>query len=249
MGILETVSSQTLGYAFLGGFLPVLAWFYFLMKEDYRHPEPRFVLFMAFIAGMASVPLAAILESFFRDYAYLTISGCSPYAPLCLPIITGWAIIEETLKYVLVAALVLWRREVDESIDLVIYMVTAALGFAALENMLFLIAPFASGDYLAALATGNLRFIGSTLLHIIASGAIGFALAFSHSLPKHWRSLAASLGLILAIALHTIFNFLIIPRDDTHSILNAFLFVWASAVVFFGLFEVLKYIQYRCSPR
>lgn len=249
MAGLETLTLQTLGYAFVGGFLPALLWFYILLKEDYRHPEPRALLLLAFAAGMASVPLAAVLETAFRDYAYVALPGCAPYAPLCTAIIGVWAVIEETLKYVLVALLVLWRRDVDEPIDLVIYMITAALGFAALENMLFLLLPLASGDFLAALATGNLRFVGSTVLHIIASSAIGFALAFSCGLSRAWRSSAAAAGLILAIALHAVFNFLIIPRDDSHSILSAFLFVWAGAVVLFGLFEVLKFLQRHAALR
>lgn len=245
----ETVSLTTLGYALIGGFLPVLLWFYVLLKEDYRHPEPRALLLLAFAGGMAAVPLAAVLETTFRDYAFITLPGCAPYAPLCTAIIGVWAIIEETLKYAMVATLVLWRRDVDEPIDFVIYMITAALGFAALENMLFLLLPLASGDLLAALATGNLRFVGSTVLHIIASSAIGFSLAFSCGLGRTWRSIATAAGLILAIALHAIFNFLIIPRDDSHSILSAFLFVWSGAVVLFVLFEALKFLQRHMTLR
>lgn len=245
MHLLASATFQTIGYAFIGGLMPALVWLYFLLKEDYRHPEPRAVLFMAFMAGMAAVPLAVPLESLFRNYAYTVASSCSPYLPLCLPIIMGWAVIEEVLKYGLCAALVLWRKDVDEPIDLVIYMLTAALGFAALENALFLIEPVAAHNFLSALATDNLRFVGSTLLHVIASSIIGFALALAHILPRWSRAFITATGLILAISLHTTFNFLIIPRGDTHSILSAFLFVWSGAVIFFGLFELLKYFEYR----
>lgn len=245
MHLFSSETFQTIGYAFIGGLMPALVWLYFLLKEDYRHPEPRSILFLAFLAGMIAVPIAVPLESLFRDYAYHAIGSCSPYLPLCLPIITGWAIIEEVLKYGLAAAFVLWRKDVDEPIDLVIYMLTTALGFAAVENTLFLIEPVAAHNFLSALATDNLRFVGSTLLHVIASSIIGFSLALAHTMPRISRPLIASAGLILAIALHTTFNFLIIPRGDTHSILSAFIFVWSGAVVFFGLFELLKYFEYR----
>jgi protease PrsW len=243
--LLDSSTFQTLVYACIGGLLPALVWLYFLLKEDYRHPEPRAVLVMAFVAGMIAVPLAIPLESIARNYLFSVIPSCSPYVPLCLPILTAWAVIEEVLKYALVAVLVLWRKDVDEPIDLVIYMLTAALGFAALENALFLIEPIAAKNYLAALATDNLRFVGSTLLHVIASSVIGFALALAHTLPRLMRGFVTACGLILAISLHTTFNFLIIPRGDTHSILGAFLFVWCGAVIFFGLFELLKYFEYR----
>lgn len=245
MHLFDSSTLQALGYAFIGGLMPALVWLYFLLKEDYRHPEPRAILFMAFLAGMVAVPLAVPLEALLRDFAYGSVANCSPYLPLCLPIIAGWAVVEEVLKYGLCAAFVLWRKDVDEPIDLVIYMLTAALGFAALENTLFLFAPIAAHNFLSALATDNLRFVGSTLLHVIASSIIGFSLAFAHTMPKWSRGFIGGCGLILAISLHTTFNFLIIPRGDTHSILTAFLFVWCGAVVFFGLFELLKYFEYR----
>jgi len=248
MDILASVPFGTLGYAFLGGVLPPLVWLYFLLKEDDRCPEPLPCLLIAFIAGMLAVPLALPLEALLRDYAYIAYAGCSEYAPLCGPIILGWSIIEETLKYVLAALLVLWRADVNEPIDLVIYMLTAALGFAALENVLFLIVPFASGDVLMGLQTGNLRFIGSTLLHVMASSAIGFALAFSLNFPKPLRLLCAFMGLILAIALHALFNFFIIQGDGANT-LFAFLIVWTAAVVFFALFETLRYARYRNLPK
>lgn len=132
----------------------------------------------------------------------------------------------------------------DEASDYVIYMLTVALGFAAAENMLFLLAPLLDGQLVTSLFTGNVRFLGSTLLHVIASASIGFALAFSTAKRPSVRVGAAALGLILAIALHTAFNTLII-NQGTSTTLTAFFLVWMVAVVFFAAFEVLKYFQYH----
>src|SRR6185369_9524481 len=101
-------------------------------------------------------------------------------------VIIAWSAIEETAKYALAAAFVLWRRKaVRNSLDIVATMLTVALGFAALENALFLIAPFSHGFLLQAIGLGNLRFIGSTLLHVVASSIIGFSLAFSYKASRH----------------------------------------------------------------
>ncbi|HEY0010722.1 MAG TPA: PrsW family glutamic-type intramembrane protease [Candidatus Paceibacterota bacterium] len=247
MELLQTLPLSTIGYAFLGGVLPPLVWLYFLLKEDERCPEPLPMLVIAFAAGMLAIPLALPLEALVRDFARLTYAECRGGA-LCMPIILGWSIVEETLKYGLAALLVLWRKDVNESVDLVIYMLTVALGFAALENVLFLVVPFASGEVLSGLATGNLRFIGATLLHVMASSVIGFALAFSFTYSKPVRALCAAAGLILAIALHAVFNFFIIQGDGAYT-LYAFLTVWTSAVVFFALFEALRYFRYRNLPK
>jgi RsiW-degrading membrane proteinase PrsW (M82 family) len=151
------------------------------------------------------------------------------------------------MKYVVAAVFILWRSQVDESPDYVIYMLTVALGFAACENALFLISPLAQGNFLGGVVTDNLRFVGSTLLHVMASSAIGFALAFSYKLRPAWRVLAAAGGLILAIGLHTAFNALILQSGGGDA-LTAFFLVWLVAVVFFALFEILKYFRYRDVP-
>lgn len=158
--------------------------------------------------------------------------------------VMAWAVIEETLKYLAAAAFILWRRAVNESPDYVIYMLTVALGFAAAENMLFLFGPLSDGAIANTVATGNLRFIGSTLLHVLASSAIGFALAFSATLQPMRRIAAAAFGVILAIALHAAFNALILRAGGSDT-LAAFFLVWTTAVAFFAAFEVLKYFQYR----
>ncbi len=229
----------TLGYAFLGGLLPSFIWLYFILQEDARHPEPRTMIALAFVAGMAAVPLAIPLER----YAWVSLVGS---APINLAVLTSWAFIEEVLKYAMAAAFILWRPVVDEAPDYVIYMITVALGFAAAENMLYLVAPLSSGNMASSLFTGDLRFIGSTLLHVFASASIGFALAFSHESSSAVRVTAITGGLILAIALHTAFNALmIIPGASTT--LAAIFLIWIAAVIFFATFEVLKYSQYRNS--
>lgn len=235
--MISSASPETLGYAFLGGLLPVLVWLYFLLKEDSRCPEPKPLILLAFLTGMLSVVIVLPLETI-----ALSIFGGGT------PLILAWATLEETIKYALAAVLILWRRAVNESLDLVVYMLTVALGFAALENALFLLAPFAQGLFLEGIVTNNLRFIGSTLLHVVASSAIGFALAFSFRAPKIIRTLAATVGLILAIGLHALFNFFIIEQEGAQTI-YAFFIVWIGVVVFFALFELLRYFRYRNLPK
>jgi len=190
------------------------------------------MIWLTFAFGMLAVPLVLLPERFAE----------ATLAP-GLAVWTAWAVIEEVAKYIVVAIFILPRRAVNESPDYVIYLVTIALGFAAAENALFLLEPVISGDVLVSIQTSDLRFIGSTLLHLVASASIGFALAFSYRKTPALRTLYASGGLILAVALHTAFNTLIIKGDGTTA-LSAFLLVWSAAVVFLALFEILKYFRY-----
>ncbi|MHB8660753.1 MAG: PrsW family glutamic-type intramembrane protease [Minisyncoccota bacterium] len=230
------MTSTTFGYAFLGGLLPSFIWLYFLLKEDARCPEPQQLIALAFVAGMAAVPLALPLEEYAKYHLQDNLS-----------ILTAWALIEEVLKYTMAAAFILWRSAVDEAPDYVIYMITVALGFAAAENMLFLVNPLSGGNVAVSLYTDDVRFLGSTLLHVVASAMIGFALAFSAQKNPPWRIAAAALGLILATTLHTLFNTLIM-NAGTSIMFSGFFLVWTVAIVFFAAFEVLKYFQYRNVP-
>jgi len=245
---IENIPVQTLVYAFIGGVLPVFIWLYFLLKEDDRCPEPRTIVAIAFVAGMISVLISLPLALLFREYAYTVFTTCASYLPLCAPIVIGWSVIEESAKYAVAALFVLWRKDVNEPVDFVIYMITVALGFAALENVFFLLTPFGEGNFMGGLANNNLRFIGATLLHVIASSAIGFTLALAFGRSIFVRAVAVAAGLILAVTLHAVFNFFILNGGGLETLL-AFFVVWTGLILYFALFEVLRYVRYRNLPK
>jgi len=70
-------------------------------------------------------------------------------------------------------------KYIHKPIDWPIFLITVALGFAAFENVLFLIKPLSLDQATVGLMTGQLRFLGSTLLHTVSSGMIGIALGLS----------------------------------------------------------------------
>lgn len=218
--------------ALAGGVLPALFWLWFWMREDAARPEPYRLVLLTFLSGMLVVPLALPLQKLALDL----------YAGLTLTFV--WVTIEEVLKYAAALALVLWNRAVDEPIDYVIYMIATALGFAALENALFIFNPLVDGDYANSFITGNFRFLGATLLHILASGTVGVFLAFAFYRRSSIKLLYGTLGLFMAIVLHALFNFFIM---DAHGerILSVFLFVWIGIIALFLIFEKLKLIPFR----
>jgi RsiW-degrading membrane proteinase PrsW (M82 family) len=180
--------------AFLGGVLPALLWLFFWLMEDRCEPEPKRYIFFCFLAGALVVWPIYYLERFFIEYA----TGA-----LLLLI---WAVAEEVAKFLAAYFVALRSHVFDEPLDAVVYLVTAALGFSAVENILFLLGPLSDGNTLQALLTGNLRFIGATLLHTLASATIGIAIALAYYKPLEVRRLALMGGIVLAIALHALFN-------------------------------------------
>lgn len=229
------MESTYFAIAFLAGLIPALFWVWFWLREDNRQPEPYILLAISFIAGMAVVPLALPLQKIAIDF-YV---GAN--------VILVWVIIEELLKYAAALAIVMWNKEVDEPIDMVIYMIMIALGFAALENSLFIFNPLVAGDYLNSALTGSFRFLGATLLHVLASGTIGVFLALTYYRSRIVQIISGTIGLFMAIVLHALFNFFIMDASG-ETILGVFLFVWMGVILLFLLFEKIKQLECSHNP-
>jgi RsiW-degrading membrane proteinase PrsW (M82 family) len=131
---------------------------------------------------------------------------------------------------------------------MIIYMITIALGFAALENALFIFNPLSSGDYVSSALTGSFRFLGATLLHVLASGTVGVFLALTYYKHKLAQLTAGTFGLFIAIVLHALFNFFIMNASG-ETILGVFLFVWMGVIVLFFLFEKVKQLECSHNPQ
>lgn len=224
------MSALHLTIAILGGLIPALFWLWFWLREDKARPEPKKLIVTAFIAGMLVVPLVLPLQQFALD----RFSGQN--------LLFAWVIIEEVLKYSAALLVVLWHKAVDEPIDAIIYMITIALGFAAVENALFILTPLASGNALESILTGHFRFLGATLLHVLASGTVGAAMALAFYKRSSLRILYATVGLLLAIVLHALFNASIMNTQEG-GILGVFLFVWMGIIVLLLIFEKVKMMK------
>ncbi|MBI4087979.1 PrsW family intramembrane metalloprotease [Candidatus Kaiserbacteria bacterium] len=234
------------GAAILGGVLPALAWLWFWRREDSRHPEPRRLIALAFFAGMLTVAVVIPIEQFVAPFLDTAQGAWFVTLPASTLVFIAWSAIEEVCKYLAAQWTVLRRREDDEPIDPVIYMVTVALGFAAAENTLFLLSPLAGTSLLQTVLTGDLRFVGATLLHVLASSVIGVAYGLAFYKRKSTRRRYVFFGVILAIALHGAFNFLILNTPETN-LLRTFGLVWIGLVALLGVLEFIKRIRPRWS--
>jgi len=218
--------------AFVGGIIPSLLWLWFWLKEE-ESPEPSILLIIIFIMGMISVVIVLPIEKFIETY----VSGTNYQIIL-------WAGAEEIIKYIAALVILYKTNNTNKPIDWPIYMITAALGFAALENALFMIKPFSlSGTTfamitVASLSLGQLRFLGANLLHTIASGIIGIAIGISFFMDKFKRKWFLFVGFLVAIALHSIFNFFIM--NDNGNALQAFAFLWVVTIIVMLLFEKVR---------
>ena len=219
---------KTLVLAVVGGIIPSLLWLWFWLREDKKKPEPKSVLATVFVMGVLAVICVLPVQKFIQ-----AMTG-SENLRLIL-----WASAEEIMKFLAVLVILYKSNLADEAIDWPIYLITAALGFAALENVLFLIKPLSLGETTVTLLTGHLRFLGSTLLHTVASGILGVSLGISLRVEEYKKPLYFIVGLILSITLHSVFNFFII-RNSGSDFLKVFAFLWVVTIIVMLLFEKVR---------
>jgi RsiW-degrading membrane proteinase PrsW (M82 family) len=223
---------QTLGFALLGGVIPTIIWLFFWLREDSKkHPQPRGLIVLTFVAGMISVLLVLPIENWI--YTNFVFTGTT---------LTVIAFVEEFAKYAVVALVAFHTRFLNEARDYPIFLITGGLGFAALENTLFLLEPLTQQNISLFVFTGNLRFLGATVLHVVASAIIGVSIGLAFNKPKKLRHIHAFVGLILATGLHAVFNFFIM-KATTQNVITIFGVVWVAAIIILLLFEKLKHMK------
>ncbi|UBV42805.1 PrsW family intramembrane metalloprotease [Deinococcus taeanensis] len=178
---------MTLLFSLLSSAALTFAWLWFFVRRD-RHPEPLWLLARTFAWGMLAWVIAAALET---SLGRLIISPV-PFAAALVVVLT--ALIEEGFKFV-AATTAITELSFDEPMDGLIYAVTAALGFALMENATYTLG-FGSG-------AGVWHAVLATLAHALFSAPQGYALG-----GLHWQQGRTWVvqGLILSVVLHAVFN-------------------------------------------
>lgn len=228
-------------YAFFG-VLPSIIWLLFYLRKDV-HPESNHMVLRIFFYGMLAAFPALLFELGIQsELAKLNIST---NIITILNVFIAVALVEESLKYLVVKGKVLVSSELDEPIDIMLYMIIAALGFAAVENILILFSlgpVFLIGN---AFSISVLRFVGATFLHALVSGTMGYFLALSIFEIKN-RIKYVLLGLGIAVFLHGLYNFSIIDiRDELSFLIPVLILLGLASFLTFG-FQRLKKIKSIC---
>ena len=210
------------------GLLPSFAWLIFFLKEDV-HPEPKKMISRAFIAGALVAFVAVGLQLLLRNI--LQSFQIDEYHLVSFSL---FGFIEEALKFLAAYLVVRKSRFFDEPIDAMIYMITAALGFAMVEN----IAVMSNIEILSeAFGIITLRFVGATLLHALSSGLVGYYWAKGLLGIGNWK-LEIVKGIVFATLLHMVFNYLILISKEI--IIYPIIFLTIAALFIFWDFEKIR---------
>ena len=207
---------------------------FFYYKKD-LHPEPKHMILKVFILGMLAACLASVFE--------MAVLGIFKGTSLLFVILESFlliALVEELLKFLVVKIYVFTSPELDEPLDVMLYMVISALGFAFLENIILLFAADHPYTIAGAFNFILLRSVGAIFLHTLTSGVIGYFIALSFCSVKNKKKLAGA-GFFIAILLHGFYNLGIVMFTGTlQYLIPAIIIIILAAFTTFGFIKLRK---------
>jgi RsiW-degrading membrane proteinase PrsW (M82 family) len=192
-----------------------LAW-YFYHRDSYE-PEPKLKIIKIFIIGGILVFPAALGEIGIMSLIKINTNALFHIFILSFLII---APIEELLKYYAVRRWIYNSVEFDEAMDGIVYTVAASLGFATVENVLYVIQH--------GIGTGILRAFLAVPGHALFGALMGSYLGRAKFRPDKETKLIIT-GILLAIFCHGLYDFLVLTRSSFSSmviLLLGILFLW-----------------------
>jgi RsiW-degrading membrane proteinase PrsW (M82 family) len=204
-----------------------------------ERPGPPAKVWTAFFLGAASISLLALVRAPFMS---VLTAPENPWLAQGLHSLFGVALPEETVKILVIAMVSAWRKPFTDPMDTVVYGAAAGLGFAAYENLSYLIQHADMWQSLAMLRSvltvpfhGALGIIAGAYLAIARSGtALG-----AH---RHHRDWARVISYILVLAgpvgLHAAFDFPLLTLQKNPDIDGTTRFLLGSASVLIGFSSI-----------
>ncbi|MFT6361240.1 MAG: RsiW-degrading membrane proteinase PrsW (M82 family) [Candidatus Paceibacteria bacterium] len=228
----EILTTNVLWVILLTGIIPTVLWLFFWLREDRFQPEPKGLLILTFIAGALGTFLVLPAEQAVKA---LGIIGAEK--------IFVFAAIEEFVKFGVVFMIDFNSSYLDEPIDYAIYLITGALGFAAAENVLFLLEPSLQGDISFIIETGTLRFLGASILHSVLAALLGLIIGFVFYKRRSTKIIFGALGLGIVIILHTFFNYFITKHVEINGLLTLGI-LWIVTLFIIAMFERVRRVNH-----
>lgn len=179
-------------------FTPGIFWLWFFLRQDKIRPEPRKLIALTFALGCVSTIPAGIGNALFGANSLLDGS------PHLLSVITAMTFVvgpvEELCKFGAVRLGPYRSLFFDEPVDGLVYAFAASLGFASLENFVYVL------QYGPEVMIGRAPL--STVGHLVFGSIWGYALGQYYISGGRRRSLLFG-SLALAAGAHALFNILV----------------------------------------
>lgn len=173
---------------------------YIYFRDKYEKEPIRLLLLALFLGALTVIPIL-FLEQFLNGFTQL-FSGLSAAAWNAFVVA---AFSEELFKYIALFLLIWKSPEFNEKFDGIVYAVFVSLGFAAVENVLYVTG--------SGYSTGFARAITAVPAHAIFGITMGFYFGMAKFYEKKQKQLKLK-ALLYPILLHGIYDFILFTRIE-----------------------------------
>ena len=203
-------------FLFIGSIAPVALLLWYIYKKD-AHKEPPWQLCKSFLLGCAATVPICIVEIIVGFFVSTDSNEVGNGLGLFLSTLIGIGIIEELFKWLIVRFSNYNNINFNESFDALVYAVFASLGFAVVENLMYVFLSVLNG-VLASFVTLIARFITAVPGHFFFGISMGYFFAkakkaqVEQNRPHEVRYLI--LSILVPSFIHTIYDYLLLAGTN-----------------------------------
>ena len=195
--------------------LPVVVLMIFIYFQDKYQKEPIKLLAKAFIGGMLAIPLDFVVIDLIKLVFYSESTAYQAFFEAGIP--------EELSKFIILFLFIWRRKEFDEYMDGIVYAAFVGLGFACVENLLY-VSSSAAEAYQIAISTSFSRALVSVPGHFLFAVVMGYFFSLAKFDKKH-RARNLILSVICAAAVHGLFDYMLMIEEFLSSGLATVIFI------------------------
>ncbi len=215
-------------YVLLLAFIPILIIALYIYKRDVYKKEPIGELLKAFCGGMASAIVVIVINHL------IDLAGIDLTSNVVLRAFVSAALIEEGTKFFFVYKL-FWRNpNFDERFDGIVYAVFVSLGFAFVENVLYIYQDVTNAVHIA-----YSRAFFAVPAHTLFAIAMGTGLGLA-KFSKRNATAKITGGLISAMLIHGTYDFLLMYAEELEAVNESFS---AFIILLFYIFVLIMWIM------
>lgn len=243
---------------FLIALLPAVALMVFIYFQDAHEREPIGLLLLIFLLGILSSIPVMLLEYVSKLLIDLIFGGINSILYYLVYAILGVGIIEEGAKFIAARILTWHNKSFNYKFDGIVYCLFASMGFAGIENVLYLFTESSK----SVLSLGIQRGILAIPAHAMCAIFMGYYYGNAKYLKSYGdragcrRNLIK--GFIIAVSLHSFYDFCLFTQNIIFWILFIIFVITADIMTIIRIitakkedqkvYEAPQYRQYWVGP-
>lgn len=187
---------------------PVVFLFTYIYLKDEYEREPLKYLLISFILGVLTAFPVVFLGDYVEEYTGFRLAQ-NDWTQILLYAFVVVALTEELMKYLVLRWYIYHHDEFDEPFDGIMYGTAISLGFAAIENVLYV---FSSDD---GIGTGLLRMFTAVPAHAMFGVLMGYFVGKAKFTVGRTASFIERMkGLFVAVLFHGLYDFFLFLNES-----------------------------------